>query len=243
MTIDEKSGVLQNEYTSFRGDVLVPGDQDSSVIQNLLNVATDLVAGSAEVHAVGIVVEYDRKGYPTLDSVSTTNTYSSKSDDIYVLVEYKLPGYSPANKKVREIIDERDAENRRKELEAARVKLQNQRAVLEEELRKANEELEKLSPAKEVEVAPVQKRVKTEILRQFLEYEGLGEGEAPVKIGGFRYADILADGFDDHDEPQFKLRLFHEREAQVFDFVFQRNSEGYNSMDEWTTIDGLSVNG
>lgn len=242
MTV-EKSGMLQNEYTSFRGDVLIPGDQDSSVIQNLLNVATDLVAGSAEVHAVGIVVEYDRKGYPTLDSVSTTNTCSSKGDDIYVLVKYKLPGYSPANKKVREIIDERDAESRRKELEVARVNLKNQRAVLEEELRKANEELEKLSPAKEVEVAPVQKRMKTEIFRKFLEYEGLSAGEAPVKIGGFRYVDILADGFDDHDEPQFKLRLFHEREAQVFDFVFQRNSEGYNSMDEWTTIDGLSVNG
>lgn len=243
MTAEEKSGVLQNEYTSFRGDILVPGDKDSSVIRSLLTVAIAANRDhSAELHAVGVAVEYDRKGYPTLDSVGTANTYSSDGDDIYVLVEYKLSGYSPANKRVREIMAERNTETRRKELEAARAKLQTQRAALEEELRQATEELEKLTPAKNVDLPQVKKRVKTELLRKFLEYEGLSAGETPVKIGGFRYVDILADGFDDHDEPQFKLRLFHERDAQVFDFVFQRNSEGYNSMNEWTTIDGLSVN-
>lgn len=135
------TGPLQNKYSGLRGEIFTPSEHEE-VISSLLKIVHS--DEGATVHAVGTFVEYTRKDELTLDLVGTSNSYSHHSDDVYVVVEYHLSGYSPANEGTRKVVGDYSAEKKRKELEAHLAGLEAKRAALEEELRVTEGELRSL---------------------------------------------------------------------------------------------------
>lgn len=58
---------------------------------------------------------------------------------------------------------------------------------------------------------------------------------------GFEYVDTIADGIDDHDTPQYQLILRRQKNGALYALTYQAHSEGYSSLNEWKTIDGVLV--
>lgn len=58
---------------------------------------------------------------------------------------------------------------------------------------------------------------------------------------GFQYVDVIEDGFDDHDIPQYILVLQNQSDGSLYGITYQENSEGYSSFKEWKTSEGILV--
>lgn len=58
---------------------------------------------------------------------------------------------------------------------------------------------------------------------------------------GFEYVEIIADGIDDHDTPQYQLILRRQKNGALYSITYQSHSEGYSSLVEWENHKGVLV--
>lgn len=239
---ESSKGVLGHQFAGVSAGNSFTAEDNPKMVADVLELVDAKVSGTDYmVENLVTAVEYTRKGRFEIGKIGVENKNVHETDDLFIVVEYRIEGHSPLGKKLRGMVQNDVLASQKAELDARAAVLQEQKAQLELALLQNQQSKAALEAQaeKNIRASKMKKRLRGEFLKDLLKDEG-GDEDGNRTVKGFRLVDVTEDGFDDHDIPQYKLAVRQLSTGHVYYFTFQRTSEGYNSFDERTFVEGYT---